>query len=461
MLSMAAIYAPAIAQVSGAQPQPGPLYAVIDLNPTTIRGVASSQALSIGGTTVAGFGTTAFGNNPTHALLWTGGAATAVDLTPNGFFGTEALFTSGSQQVGDGMTVGPVNYTHALLWTGSASSAVDLTPTALSWVIDSTAVFTDGVHQLGSGSNLSGTTHALVWSGSGASAIDLGPTNLPWIQQSQANTISGSQIFGWGYGPNPTDPAKLQMHALLWNGFLTGATDLTPTNLTGITDSQILAAGGSQQVGWGSAGTSQYQHALLWTGRPDNVVDLQPDGFFSSVANASNGRQQVGWGDSEAAGGNHALLWTGTAGSVVDLTQFLPVKFVYSMATGIDAEGNIVGTAQDELGVEHAVVWHLPILGDANLDGNVDFADLVTLAQHYNQQSGATWQDGDFDQDGKVNFSDLVILAAHYGQSLNGGQGPANEDLDMPLETNLPEPGICALMVFAALVARRRGPKDD
>ena len=56
------------------------------------------------------------------------------------------------------------------------------------------------------------------------------------------------------------------------------------------------------------------------------------------------------------------------------------------------------------------------IPGDANADGTVDFKDLVILASHYGQQSGATFAQGDFNGDGKVDFADLVILAQYYGR---------------------------------------------
>ena len=52
--------------------------------------------------------------------------------------------------------------------------------------------------------------------------------------------------------------------------------------------------------------------------------------------------------------------------------------------------------------------------GDANLDGRVNFTDLLKLAQNYGQ-TNASWTQGDFDYDTSVDFSDLLKLAQNYG----------------------------------------------
>jgi hypothetical protein len=68
-----------------------------------------------------------------HAMLWYGSAASAIDLNPAGYMGSEALHVSNGLQVGyaytfpDPYPTGPMFY-HALLWSGSAASAVDLNP---------------------------------------------------------------------------------------------------------------------------------------------------------------------------------------------------------------------------------------------------------------------------------------------------------------------------------------------
>jgi hypothetical protein len=57
--------------------------------------------------------------------------------------------------------------------------------------------------------------------------------------------------------------------------------------------------------------------------------------------------------------------------------------------------------------------------GDATGDGQVQFADLLILAQNYSQ-TGKTFSQGNFDYspDGLVDFSDLLIVAQNYGTQL-------------------------------------------
>lgn len=55
-------------------------------------------------------------------------------------------------------------------------------------------------------------------------------------------------------------------------------------------------------------------------------------------------------------------------------------------------------------------------VGDANLDGKVDFSDLLILAQNYGR-TNADWTQGDFDADSTVDFNDLLVLAQNYGTS--------------------------------------------
>lgn len=72
------------------------------------------------------------------------------------------------------------------------------------------------------------------------------------------------------------------------------------------------------------------------------------------------------------------------------------------------ADGVVKGLAEMTVLVKYA------LFGDTNLDGIVDFQDLVILAAHYRTKIGAKWDQGDSNYDGNVNFADLVLLASNY-----------------------------------------------
>jgi autotransporter-associated beta strand protein len=64
-----------------------------------------------------------------------------------------------------------------------------------------------------------------------------------------------------------------------------------------------------------------------------------------------------------------------------------------------------------------SVVIQASLGGDADLDYDVDFDDLLLLAANYNTGTGGTWKRGDFTHDGAVNFDDLLVLASSYNQN--------------------------------------------
>jgi endonuclease I len=118
--------------------------------------------------------------------------------------------------------------------------------------------------------------------------------------------------------------------------------------------------------------------------------------------------------------------------------------------TIINSDENIPG-AQTRANLVLSVAGRVAIGGDANLDGSVNFADLLILAQNYNQAAGSSWQTGDFDRDGQTVFSDLLVLAQNYGS-------PATLQADWSrAQLMVPEPAtLVAIFASGALLARRR-----
>jgi autotransporter-associated beta strand protein len=121
-----------------------------------------------------------------------------------------------------------------------------------------------------------------------------------------------------------------------------------------------------------------------------------------------------------------------------------------------------------------AVLVRYTLSGDANLDGIVDFNDLVRLAQSYNTTvpaTGSGWYRGDFNYDGGVDFNDLVKLAQNYNSALPGSAIPgASERFDVDLAAafaSVPEPGLvglfglCLLTMGAQRRVRRRSLTRD
>lgn len=279
-----------------------------------------------------------------RALLWSGSASSLVNLHPDGFTASSGSATSGGVQIGFGRIAG---HTHALKWAGSASSVMDLHPTGFD---SSEAVGISGDQVAGFG-RIADAPHALLWTSGGV--VDLHPRGF---SGSRALATDGSKQVGEGDG-----------HALLWTGSANSFVDLHPyyvrsfvpsssiqyTDPCPLSSSIAQGVSGDQQVGSGKTACGwETRHALLWQGTAGSVVDLHPYGFWESVATAVANGRQVGWGSIVNPTNVHALLWTGTADSAVDLHMFLPREFVHSQANGIDASGNIIGTADG-----HPILW--------------------------------------------------------------------------------------------------------
>jgi pectate lyase len=99
---------------------------------------------------------------------------------------------------------------------------------------------------------------------------------------------------------------------------------------------------------------------------------------------------------------------------------------------------------------EPDAVWvTATVPGDANVDGSVDFVDLLSLAQWYDS-TGSSWAQGDFTGDGVTGFADLVLLAQRFGTSA------AVFDAEWALARSVvPEPSLLGVGAVLSLGLRR------
>lgn len=63
-------------------------------------------------------------------------------------------------------------------------------------------------------------------------------------------------------------------------------------------------------------------------------------------------------------------------------------------------------------------------VGDTTLDGDVDLADLSTLAYHFEEPG--SWREGDFDGSGFIDLLDLSLLAQNFGKSISAVPEPVS-----------------------------------
>jgi hypothetical protein len=101
--------------------------------------------------------------------------------------------------------------------------------------------------------------------------------------------------------------------------------------------------------------------------------------------------------------------------------------------------GSAATQAVTSLAISRDVLVMYTWLGDTNLDGVVNAADLSNISA-----SGTTWQTGDFNYDGKVNADDFSLY--QLGDARQSGTLAA-----------VPEPMAFLLALPALLALRRRG----
>lgn len=208
-------------------------------------------------------------------------------------------------------------------------------------------------------------------------------------------------------------------------------------------------------------GTAAASPLVLNAGAAYGNLDINSNGLIVDVAAGAETAALSAIRD--AAGSAYAAgAWTGNGLRSSSITTANKLAIGYALpadATTITAGGTFFGSPADA----SSVVVRTTVQGDSNLDGSVNFADLLTVARNYNA-SNTFWSKGDFDYNGIVNFADLLTLARNYNLAAPAdvpGASPAFEaDMSAAFAAAaVPEPTTAGILLAGAAMAvagRRR-----
>jgi hypothetical protein len=217
--------------------------------------------------------------------------------------------------------------------------------------------------------------------------------------------------------------------------------------------SLAVEAGGTARVVASAVagGKTLVTHVLTITdsGRLDlanNRLVVDYDGVNSPLANVAN-LIKLGFGVAGARWQGPGIV-SGAAGADAAM------GIGYAEASDVlRLSGNQSADFGGEMVDATSVLVRFTRLGDANLDGRVDFSDFQRLERGFGR-TGQRWAGGDFDYDGLVTRADFGLLYANFGRGIDPG-GAAAMDVLAP---GLPEPGWAAVSVVGfTLIGVKRG----
>ncbi len=172
--------------------------------------------------------------------------------------------------------------------------------------------------------------------------------------------------------------------------------------------SSILASNGVLRVDPGAGEALQLFKTVDIGGSlssPTGTIDVASGGFIASKSSGNSLEEFLAWQEAGILLGNGKGLVSSMALSNSE----------YGLAVFDNADLGLISFHGRDVTNDSLIVAPAQI-GDINLDGDVDFADLHRLAQHYGA-SDSTWVFGDFSSDQLVNETDLLLMEQQYGGS--------------------------------------------
>ena len=383
--------------------------------------------------------------NPGEADLNAASTFSSLKLTAGGTLGGSGTITftgastwTGGTMSGTGTTLFPAG---ATLSIPSGDCGVDRVVR-----VDGSATYTGGRLRFFNGTlNINGTFTATAPTGQTLDSFGDGGTNA-------LNVSSGGSLIN--NGPGITQ-------------FRANISDIAVNNSGSVSVQQgtlNLSSGGTHTGSFavapaatlGLAGTHAFSAASTFSGG-GTINVANGTSTFAGLLNFAAGSLQLnnpGMAVIQGAGTSTLSSLAIASGAHLDLrTSSLRISYgagpdpVASVRTALQ-HGQLLGTGSPALGYGDSadgVVAGLPANtllikpaypGDLNLDGTVNFADLLRLAQHYGGTNDY-WDQGDLNYDGIVAFADLLALAQNYGRTLataaiSGNAAPAFAPVTQP-----------------------------
>jgi hypothetical protein len=390
----------------------------VDLNPANL-GITSSTAGSISGIQQVGEGFSSGTGGNGHALVWSGTAASAVDLNPTGFTSSGATATNGTEQVGTGDD-------DALVWFGTAASVINLGALLPTTTL---ALRNSGASSIDSSGNIYGIAtvetndgpveYAVEWSPvpgsmpgpvSWAAAVDGSWSSAPnWSAQNVPDSI-----VGVNFNTGSATPYAVTLAASSSANSITVQDNVTiqKAGFNLAVPGEVTISGTAGQhasLTLAGAGLSTFGSLSITNGQldvTDNTVIIN-----YGVGNPT----PVGSIGAYVASGYNGGAWNGVgivSSEVASVNAAHSNPHLYGVGY---ADASDVAVAVDHFS-PGTVVIEPAIVGDANLDGVVNFSDFQLLAASFNQ-ANTSWDQGNFNYGAKTDFTDFQLLAANFNDS--------------------------------------------
>jgi len=293
-----------------------------------------------------------------------------------------------------------------------------------------------------------GFTFANAISGSGSvTQLGVGTTTLTASNSySGPTTISDGTLVIAAAGALPADGtvinnASLQINADSTSGNLSGAGSLTISDATlQIAPNTVVSTVNALAINSGTLDLTNNELIINYGSGPDPITTIEA--YLTSGFNSGN--------------------WNGP-GIISSTAQTLTNGLAYSLGFADGTDGVVAGLSSGQIEVKYTLV------GDLNLDGEVDGIDFAILAHNFDTSTN-NWDQGDLLYHGVVNDMDFEEFAKNFGRTDAGGS-VALSAADwaafdafaslVDMDSAIPEPTSAILLItpLTALTLRRRRPR--